>query len=169
MPTLVVDIDRTLTRFGLSGWGATGRALWRATRRVGLAPWLMRSARPREWLCGVVRSLHARGWLVLICTAREECYRELTAAWLRRYQIPFDGLRMVLPGQTVAGVKIMAARCAHVVIDDDPDNLRAIREALGPECPRLYDVTHQQVEILKLTTEALEETGWEPSETSSAV
>lgn len=42
----------------------------------------------------VVRSYHGQGYKILICSGRDETYRDVTTAWLKDHGVPFDDIFM---------------------------------------------------------------------------
>lgn len=77
MPTLAVDLDGVLCH--------------------GIGRYEERTPDPQQ--IARVRDLAARGWRVVIWTSREATFegKRRTESWLRRFDVPFDGLVLGKP------------------------------------------------------------------------
>jgi len=93
---------------------------------------------PNQWVIDEVRAQHAAGRAVLVVTARQARYRNLTAFWLAMHGVPSDAMwmRATNDGRPDRVVKAeilvrIRTRWRPVLAFDDNPNVVALWEAEG--------------------------------------
>lgn len=49
---------------------------------------------PIGFVIDAVRVLHNAGWKVIMCSGRREVHKDVTVAWLKKHDVPFDNIYM---------------------------------------------------------------------------
>ena len=70
---------------------------------------------PIQQVIDIVQALHAAGWLIVICTGRNERYRSITKAWLQRHGVPHSKLYMrQVEHETLSDVDLKRGMLNHL-------------------------------------------------------
>ncbi len=76
----------------------------------------------REHAAETLRSLHKRGHMIHLITARDERHRPVTENWLQRHKIPYHSLRMSPPNQSYSKGTLCKELGVTFFVDDKIEN-----------------------------------------------
>jgi uncharacterized HAD superfamily protein len=129
------DILALNARFGLSLLVAECRsypladslpaeqAAWLAVNR----PVIAANLAPDTRAIRVLQKAAKAGYAVGILTERDPALRDLTAAWLKYFQVPYATLSVVGPGNKGAALEPFGKGAEAVLVDDSPANAGLVR------------------------------------------
>lgn len=90
----------------------------------------------------LVRVINGQSWKIVLCSGREETYRDVTVNWLRSYQIPFHALYMRAAKDYRADDVVKSELLDRIIADkyvplfalDDRDRVVTMWRARGMPC-----------------------------------